>query len=107
MPTVSTVMRWLIKDEDFREQYRESREIQADSMFDELIDIADSATPEDVNVAKLQIWARQWFMGKINAKKYGEKASEINNTVNVQNITVIPAERMKELQEARREALGE
>ena len=105
MPTVTTVMRWLQKDEAFREQYRESREIQAEILFDQLADIADAATPEDVNVAKLRIWTRQWIASRLNAKKYGDKPSEVTVNSTVNNFVVMNQDQMKKLQERNQAAL--
>ena len=52
-----------------------AREEQADGFADEIIDIADSVTPEtgEVAKAKLQIDARKWKASKLAPKKYGEK----------------------------------
>lgn len=75
MPSAGTVCRWLADDmhEGFREQYARTRENQADTLFDDVLDIADSATVEGVQVARLKIDARKWMAGKMRAKKYGDK----------------------------------
>ena len=41
-----------------RDQYARAREEQADHYFQEIIDIADNATPETVNVARLRVDSR-------------------------------------------------
>jgi RES domain-containing protein len=61
----------MAKDEAFRTAIARAKEMQQDAEVDAMIDIADAATPEDVNVAKLRIWARQWRAAKLAAKKYG------------------------------------
>lgn len=43
MPAPSTVFAWLSKRERFRRRYQEAREIQAELMFYEIIEIADAA----------------------------------------------------------------
>jgi hypothetical protein len=43
------------ENHDFRDQYARAREEQADHYFQEIIDIADNATPETVNVARC-VW---------------------------------------------------
>jgi hypothetical protein len=53
-PHKSQVYRWLEENDDFRNQYARAREEQADHYFQEIIDIADNATPETVNVARLR-----------------------------------------------------
>lgn len=105
IPTVTTVMRWLITNEEFREHYRGAREIQADVLFDEQIDIADGATPETVHVARLRIDARKWVMGKQNAKKYGDKPGDVHVNTSVNNLIVLTEEKQRELQARRLKAL--
>lgn len=89
MPHLSTVMRWLADPDraDFREQYAHAREVQADTLFDECLDIADDASgdtkvtegggevcnTEFVQRAKLRIETRKWMVGKLAPKKYGDK----------------------------------
>lgn len=41
MPSKSMVFRWLAANEAFRDQYARAREAQADTLFDEILDIAD------------------------------------------------------------------
>ncbi|MFQ1023213.1 terminase small subunit [Avibacterium paragallinarum] len=73
MPSLSMVFRWLNENEQFRDQYARARESQADFLFDEILDIADCATPEDVSVAKLRVDSRKWYITKVAPKKYGDK----------------------------------
>jgi hypothetical protein len=35
--------------------------------------LADQATPENWQVVKLRIWARQWRAAKLAPRKYGDK----------------------------------
>ncbi len=48
IPAISTVMGWLFdgKHSDFSEQYARARDLQADKLFDEALEIAD-ATSDD------------------------------------------------------------
>lgn len=73
MPAISTVMLWLTQDEALSEQYARAKTEQADTIFQEVLDIADSATNEDVQVARLKIDARKWMAGKLKPKVYGDK----------------------------------
>ncbi|MFX3756332.1 hypothetical protein ACJBQH_10410, partial [Streptococcus suis] len=43
MPASSTVFKWLSQFPSFAEQYTRAREAQADTIFDEILDIADNA----------------------------------------------------------------
>ena len=92
MPAASTVFRWLTLHKDFSEQYARAREIQADLLFDDVLDIADDGTNdwmqranadgtlgdavlngEHVQRSKLRVDARKWMAGKLAPKKYGER----------------------------------
>lgn len=92
MPAASTVFRWLTLHKPFSEQYARAREIQADLLFDDVLDIADDGTNdwmqranadgtlgdvvlngEHVQRSKLRVDARKWMAGKLAPKKYGER----------------------------------
>lgn len=90
MPNAATVCRWLALHDDFREQYAHARIAQADTLADEILDIADDSSldtkivgederevcnTEFVQRSKLRIDARKWLAGKMAPKKYGEKIS--------------------------------
>lgn len=64
---------WQLDDPAFKTRIAGAREIQQEALVDEMRDIADAATPETVNVAKLQIWQRQWEAAKRAPKKFGDK----------------------------------
>lgn len=93
MPHVGTVCRWLAKPENagFREQYTRAREVQADILADETLDIADDASNdwmkragkdgepgwvfngEAARRSQIRIDARKWYAGKLAPKKYGDR----------------------------------
>lgn len=73
LPSERTIYRWLDDNEAFCQQYARAREMQADAKFDEAWQIATSATPESVQVARLQIDTIKWQTGKLAPKKYGDK----------------------------------
>ncbi|CAN7612317.1 terminase small subunit protein [Neorhizobium sp. LjRoot104] len=91
MPAMSTVFKWLASNETFSEQYARARETQADALFDEILDIADTpmigqktkadkegnivevTTGDMIEHRRLQVDARKWMAGKLRPKKYGEK----------------------------------
>lgn len=72
MPPAPTVCRWLAEDQSFREQYARAREAQADALFDDILEIADSPD-EDPRRSKLRIDARIWAASKLKPKVYGDK----------------------------------
>jgi hypothetical protein len=79
IPHIGTVLRWVGQHEDFREQYARAREIQAETMADEIIGIADDADIDagaGVAKARLQVDARKWVASKLLPKKYGDKLQQ-------------------------------
>lgn len=84
MPATSTVCKWLGQYKEFAEQYARAREAQADTLADEILDIADDGSNdfmgEDekyngdaVQRSKLRVDARKWLAAKLQPKKYGER----------------------------------
>lgn len=86
MPAIATVYLWLGKHPEFMEQYTRAREDQADTLADEIIDIADDATQDTIKVdgverpnsewinrSRLRVDARKWVASKLKPKKYGDK----------------------------------
>ena len=90
MPSMASVMTWLTTKADFLEQYTRAREIQAETQFDELIDIVDQP-PELSHITnskgelievkfdssyvqwmKLRVDTRKWTAARMAPKKYAE-----------------------------------
>jgi hypothetical protein len=105
MPGQTTVFRWLDADEAFREQYTRARDVQADTLFDEMLDIADDGrndwmerhgdegettgwreNGEAIRRSQLRIEARKWMAGKLKPKKYGDKI-DVNHSGSIQRIS--------------------
>lgn len=91
MPSQSMVFRWLSSDQQFREQYAHAREVQADSWADDILEIADDKSgdeivdPESGNSrfnseyaarSRLRVDTRKWLMARMAPKKYGEKITQ-------------------------------
>lgn len=73
MPHMASVFRWLKSEEGFSEQYAHAREAQADSLADEIVDIADNE--EDAAKARVRVDARKWVASKLKPKRYGDKVT--------------------------------
>lgn len=86
MPTARTVHNWLNANDTFFQQYQRAREIQADTLFDECLDIADenindvvlrdgveTVNQDVIARAKLKIDTRKWMAGKLKPKAYSDK----------------------------------
>lgn len=93
MPNKATIFRWLAKFPEFRDQYARARETQADSLFDEILSIADDgrndwmerhgeedagwvANGENLRRSQLRVDSRKWMAGKLRPKKYGDKITQ-------------------------------
>src|SRR5262249_46512908 len=97
MPGRSTVFRWLEEHAEFRVLYARARTVQAETFFDETIEIADDArndwmerrtqkdvswvaNGENIQRSKLRIDTRKWVVAKLSPKKYGDKAEAAEPT---------------------------
>lgn len=90
MPNKATVMRWLAADAALSDQYARAREAQADTLFEEILEIADDGTldrksagkgdgslavdVDHIQRSRLRVEARKWMAGKLRPKVYGDKA---------------------------------
>jgi hypothetical protein len=105
MPDRDTVMRWVLRDDEFHGKYARAREAQADVYADEIIALANNSregikTEETVDEegkstskivradmverTRLQIDARKWFASKVAPKKYGDRqAIELSGSVDI------------------------
>lgn len=73
LPSERTFYKRLTEDAEFAQRYARAREAQAHRETEEIRAIADAATPEDVQVARLRVDARKWRAAKLAPKVYGEK----------------------------------
>lgn len=87
MPPRSVIHRWLLLHPEFADQYTRAKEVQADEMFDEILDIADSKqgdvttdefgnekpNNEYIQRSRLRVDTRKWYLSKVLPKKYGER----------------------------------
>lgn len=74
---MQTVYRWLRQDAQFHARYARAHEDRADTLADEMLEIADDAatdaTIEGVAAAKLRVEARKWIASKLRPTKWGDK----------------------------------
>jgi len=89
MPSMPTVMRWLMNKPEFETKYVRARRMQAEVWADEMIDIADDSTndymkkkgkeegvevnQENLQRSKMRLEQRRWFAEKLLPKVYGPK----------------------------------
>lgn len=87
MPNKATVFRWLSGNKEFSDQYACARDAQADTLADEIVDIADEVSKdtyvdgdgvtrtnqEAVARSRLRVDARKWVASKLKPKVYGDR----------------------------------
>jgi hypothetical protein len=90
MPDRSTIARWMANDAHFAAMVAYARELQAEALIDEAMDIADNpagdfvvkpdGTPipvwEAVQRAKLRCDMRRWYAAKLAPKRFGETVTQ-------------------------------
>lgn len=85
MPSQATIYFWLLDEDkkDFLEKYERARSSQAEILFEELDEYAQSAVDDvvgddksdnaRVSARKLQVDTLKWRLSKMLPKKYGDK----------------------------------
>ena len=89
MPSRYTLFEWLKDDEEKANQYARACEVRAESIFEDILEIADNSSNDTIYTDKgeipnsewmqrsrLRVDARKWMLGKMNPKKYGEKIQQ-------------------------------
>lgn len=85
MPSISTVIDWIKNKDDFSAQYAKARELQAELLLDEILEIADDSSQDTIDTAngkiantefiarsRLRVDTRKWAMGKMS-RKFNDK----------------------------------
>lgn len=97
-PNQDTIFTWLKIHSEFSEQYARAKRLQIEVLVDEIIEIADDSSQDNIinqqgqiicnnatiNRARLRIDTRKWIASKLAPKIYGDK---IDNTHSVDIIS--------------------
>lgn len=78
MPHLSTVCSWFHTHPAFYARYVKAKEIRAELVFDELIEMADDPgvrTIEQVNWMNMRLGTRKWCLSRMNQNRFGEKTN--------------------------------
>jgi len=94
MPCTSMVMRWAAANEEFRELYREARELLQEHWAEDIIEISDDGSRDYVETgeeggvrvdhdhiarSKLRVDSRKWLLARLAPRKYGDRiATELS-----------------------------
>lgn len=87
MPDLVTVLRWLNDEETYASTVARARDIQADSLDDQIQEITEKMIAKEIdpNTARVAIWALQWRAAKMRPKRYGDRQTiEHDGNVSVQ-----------------------
>lgn len=78
MPDRSNVLRWMERHEDFAAKCARARELQADAVHDQMIEIEDGVLNGSISpdVARVVISSKQWRAAKLKPKSYGDKLTQ-------------------------------
>jgi len=90
MPNKNTIYKWLEADETKKERYARATYERADTIFEEILQIADDSSldvvkseqgekinSEFVARSKLKVDARKWVVAKMHPTKYGDKSTTV------------------------------
>lgn len=86
----STLLKWLRENEEFSIQYARAKELQADYLVEEMVEIADDGSNDYMKIvkgdmeynvedrevtsrSKLRVDTRKWIAAKLAPKKYSDK----------------------------------
>lgn len=112
----STVLDWLSDKKEFSEMYARAKDLQADYLAEEILEIADDGTNdymtitkgdiqynvedrEVTNRSKLRVEARKWIAAKLKPRKYSEKLDVTSNGESITPIDLskVPTEVLMQL----------
>lgn len=81
LPPWQTIMGWLCRYSEFQEQYARAKQLQAELMAEEILELADDPNTESGQVqrSKLQVETRKWLMSKLLPRKYGDRIDVTSN----------------------------
>ena len=86
----ATLYRWIDKDDGFASDVQVARRIGHDALAAECLAIADAATPETVNVARLRLDARRWLLSRWSPERYGDAKASGDGAATVVVVTGVP-----------------
>lgn len=108
--TASTVWLWLTQHQEFSEKYARAKDLQAEFMMCEIIDIADDSSNDTLTTefgqapnhewisrSKLRVDTRKWLMSKLAPKKFGDKldVTSAGEAITTKSLTIEPISKGK------------
>lgn len=77
--SISGFYKWIDKDTKRGELLMRARTRGGQSLAEQTLDIADSASPQEAQVAKLRVDTRRWLASKMAPDEYGDKQQPLVN----------------------------
>lgn len=102
MPHIATILRMIDRHDHFREQYTRAMAVRAETMAEEILDIADNGTNDTytdeegnektnhdvIARSRLRVDSRKWLASKLLPKKYGEKVTQdVNHSGSIGSVS--------------------
>jgi hypothetical protein len=78
MPDRQTVHNWMKSHPDFFDAYTYARQLQADSLAEQVI--SEAMNSHDAPIGRLRMDALKWYASKLAPKKYGDKIEVESNS---------------------------
>lgn len=102
-PSRDTIFQWILRKPDFADKYARAKEMQAEYMSDQLLEISDDGTNDTIEEqgriktdhdvvqrSRLRVDTRKWLLSKLIPKKYGDRIQqEVSGADNAPLIPVI------------------
>jgi hypothetical protein len=85
MPSIATVLDWLVEHPDFADRHAHAKEAQAEALAEDLLDIADDKTI-DAPDKRIRVETRKWIAAKLKPRKYGDRAA-VEITTSLETLT--------------------
>lgn len=92
-PDKKTFYTWMYKHPEFLHKYDKAKQAQAAWAAELIEEISDTATNEDIQVAKLRVDTRKWTASRLLPKKYGDRQT-VDNTSSDGSMTPTKIERI-------------
>lgn len=77
--------KWLNSDPELMAEYRQAQEAAGHMYAYRAVETAQEATPENVNVARLQVNTDQWMAAKLN-QQYDTRQKEVAVTLRIEDM---------------------
>lgn len=102
LPSKVTFFEWLREDKELTNQYARATELRAESIFDEILEIADDSSNDTIQTgrgeivnsewiarSRLRVDSRKWIASKLNPKKYGDKTDITTDGEKINTVTPV------------------